>query len=183
MACKENQIAILKSQTVKLDDNTIMFLCYMFHTADKEAKLNGQKSFYRYEGFVMKTEDFKNMLDEMKSDAHAMETWTWPTKDPWWKPEYYLAYYYDSTKLQGAKWYKNRFKKILTWDAFMDLAKNGVKHTAKGQRTSESAKYELDNYVTDDGQQFNIDSPETMLKLVGKCFGHPVVLKRDIPKA
>ena len=184
MACKPNEIAILKSTVVKLDPDHLMFLGLMFHTADKEAKRNGtDKSFYRYEGRVMKAADFNAMLDEFKSDAHAMEDWTWPTKDPWWKPEYFIGYFGNKTKKMAAKWYKNRLSKALDWNAFMDLAKNGTKQTAKGPRTSDSAKYELNDYVTEDGQKFNIDTPENLIKLVNKCFGHPLVLKRDFPKA
>lgn len=184
MACKLNEIVILKSSAVQLDQDTMMLLNCMYHTADKEAKRNGaDKSFYRYEGRVMKIADFKAMIDDYKSDAHAMETWTWPTKDPWWKPEYFISYFGDKTKKVASKWYKNRLSKIMSWDNFLKLAKDGVKMTAKGPKTSDSAKYELNDYVTEDGQKFSIDTPETMLKLVNKSFGHPIVLKRELPKA
>jgi len=183
MACKTNEIVILKTTSVKLNDDIMMLLNFMYHTADKEAKKAGDKSFYRYEGRVIKINDFKSMIDEYKSDAHAMETWKWPTKSEWWKPDYYLAYYGDKTKKMASKWYKRRLSKMISWEAFMDLAKNGTKHTAKGPKSSDSAKYELNDYITDDGQKLNITSPDEMLKYVDKSFGHAITLKRDLPKA
>ena len=181
MACKPNEIAILKSAVVKLDEDHLMFLGLMFHTADKEAKRNGtDSSFYRYEGTVFKTADFKQMLESWRSDAHAMEDWTWPTKDPWWKPTYYISYFGDHNKKTGAKWFGNRFKKILDWDAFLELATKGTKMTAKGPKTSDSAKYELSGYTTEDGQKLDIKSPTEMKAFLGKCFGKPLPLKRDM---
>ena len=38
MACKLNEIVILKSSAVQLDQDTMMLLNCMYHTADKEAK-------------------------------------------------------------------------------------------------------------------------------------------------
>lgn len=184
MACKPNEMIILKSQAVKLADDAMMVLSLMYHTADKEAKKSGtDKSFYRYEGRVMKISAFKAMIDEYKSDAHAMEPWTWPTKDTWWKPEYKFEYFGNTNKGTGAKWYKNRLNKMVSWDDFMKLAKEGIRKTAKGFKQTESAKYELNDYVADDGQKFSIDTAENMLKLMDKSFGHPIILKRDLPKA
>jgi len=184
MACKQNEIVILKSAAVKLNDDNMMLLNFMYHTADKEAKKTGNdKSFYRYEGTVMKIADFKSKIDEYKSDAHAMETWTWPTKDPWWKKDYFIAYYGDKTKKIASKWYKHRLSKMMTWENFMKLAKDGIKMTAKGPKSYDTARYELNDYVTEDGIKFDITSPDEMLKHAGKCFGHAVVLKRDLPKA
>lgn len=183
MACKPNEVVILKAAAVQLNDDTMMLLNFMYHTADKEAKKAGDKSFYRYEGTVMKINDYKAKLDEYKSDAHAMETWTWPTKSEWWKPDYYIAYYGDKTKKMASKWYKLRLNKMMTWENFMKLAKDGIKMTAKGPKSYDTARYELNDYATDDGIKFDITSPDEMIKHCGKCFGHAVVLKRDLPKS
>lgn len=180
MACKPNEIAILKATSVKLDADNTMLLALMYHTADKEAKAAGDKSFYRYEGRVIKNTDLDAEIKNMKLDENKLKMWTWPTKNAWWKPTYFLGYNLCNDNGAGAKWYGQRMKKALSWDAFIDLAKNGVKQTAKGPKTSDSAKYELTGYETEDGEKFDIDSAATMLKYVGKCFSHQIVMKRDL---
>lgn len=181
MACKPNEIAILKGQCVKLDDEHVMMLNLMFHTASKENKKAGEKSFYRYEGIVLKIADFKQLLiEDLKKDENAMGTWVWPTKNDWWKPEYFIAYYGDKTNKMASKWYKNRLAKMISWDNFIKLATEGIKMTAKGPKKYDNARYDLQDYVTEAGESFNIDSPETMIKLVGQIFTHPIQLKRDL---
>lgn len=184
MACKTNEIVYLKGQCVKLDDSHVMMLTLMYHTAEKEAKKAGEQSFYRYEGIVLSIDDFKQkFIDNLKDDTHAMGTWTWPTKSEWWKPEYFISYYGDTTNKMASRWYKNRLSKMISWENFMKLAKEGIKMTARGPKRYDSARYELTEYVTEDGETFDIDSPETMLKHVGQIFSHPLILKRSLPKA
>lgn len=181
MACKKNEVAILKASAVRLDKDTMMLLTYMYHTAEKEARRNGEdKSFYRYEGRVVKIEDFKKEIEDLESDTNAMGTWTWPTKISDWNKDWYLAYYGDKTNKMAAKWYKLKLSKMILWDDFINLAKNGVKNTAKGVKTYPSARYDLDEYETEDGVKFNIDSPATMIGLVGKFFSKKVIMKREI---
>lgn len=182
MACKTNEIAILKAASVKLDDETMMLLTYMYHTPEKEARKSGEKSFYRYEGRVMKIADFKAEIAELKSDERSLQPWVWPTKSEWWKPEYFLGYDAENNNAKAAKWYQLRINKMVDWPTFLKMAKEGIKMTAKGPKTYPSARYDLDSYVTEDGESLNIDSPETMLKLVGKTFGKAMVLKRELAK-
>lgn len=180
MACKLNEVGILKAQAVKLDDDTMMLLTYMYHIAEKEARHNGtDKSFYRYEGRVVKIEDFKKEIAHLKQDDNCMNTWIWPTPAQDWNKDWFLGYYFDNTNKMAAKWYQLRLNKMINWETFIKLAKDGVKMTAKGPKSYPTAHYDLDGYVADDGTQFNIDSVQTMLNLVGKFFTKKIALKRE----
>ena len=81
MACKPNEVTILKAQSVKLDNDTVLVLTYMYHTADKEARKAGtDKSFYRYEGRIAKIADLKSEIHDLMQDAVALKPYVWPTK-------------------------------------------------------------------------------------------------------
>lgn len=179
MACKQNEVAILKGTSVKLNDNTIMILTCMYHTADKEAKKNGDKSWYRYEGRVVSVNDLKTEINDLKSDSKKLLKWQWPTKSSSWNKDWYLNYDGGTNNDRASRWFNSRLNKAITWPAFKDLAINGIKQTAKGPKSSPSACYDLDEYVSDEGQKFNIDNPETMAKLINHTFTKKIVLKRD----
>ena len=180
MACRPNEISILKAASAKLDADNLLVLAVMYHTASKEDKRNGAKSFYTLEGRIVKIDDLKTEIASMKLDANKLSPWKWPTKNPLWTDEYYLSYDGSATNARGAKWLQDRITKALSWTAFLDLAKNGVKQTARGPKTSDSAKYDLEDYVTEGGLQFSIDSVENMLKLGPTTFSKRIILKRDM---
>lgn len=185
MACKLNEVSILKACTVKLDADAVMVLTYMFHTADKEARRAGtDKSFYRYEGRVVKADDLKAEIRNLMQDSVALEQFVWPTKSKDWNPDWFMGYYGSkTTNKEAAKWLSRQLKKAMSWQEFLDLAKNGVKKTARGIKTYPSARYDLDNYVLEDGTAISLNDPTELAKLAGKTFSKPVALKRDKPKA
>ena len=180
MACKPDEISILKAASAKLDADNMMILAVMYHTASKDEKKTGAKSFYTLEGRIAKIDDLKAEIAAMKDDAHKLEPWKWPAKNKLWSDSYYLSYDGNGNNARGSKWLQDRISKCLTWNAFIDLAKNGVKQTARGPKTSDSAKYDLTDYVTEGGLQFSIDTPENLLKLGCTTFSKRIVLKRDI---
>lgn len=182
MACKPNEIAILKAASVKLDNDTLMILAYMYHTVDKESKRNGAKSFYRYEGRVVKISDLKAEVKDLIQDSKCLADWKWPSKAKDWDPNWFIGYNRENNNKRAAKWYMSKISKAMSWPDFMTLATTGAKKTAKGIKTSVGATYELDDYIDEDGNTFTIDTPENMCKLVGKCFTKKITLKRDLPK-
>lgn len=181
MACKPDEISILKAASAKLDDDNMLILAMMFHTVSKDEKKLGKKSYYTFEGRVVNIDSLKQEIYEMKSDAKRLDKWRWPTKNQLWPDNYYICYDGNNTNARGAKWLQDRISKCLTWNAFMDLAKNGLKQTARGPKSSPSAKYDLDGYSTSAGLQFSIDKPETLLALGQTTFTKKIMLKRDLP--
>lgn len=181
MACKPDEIAILKAASAKLDDDNMLILAMLYHTADKEEKKVGKKSYYTFEGRVVKTADLKQEIADMKSDAKRLDNWKWPTKNSLWPDNYYISYDGNKSNARGAKWLQDRISKCLTWNAFIDLAKDGLKQTARGPKSSPSAKYDLDGYSTPAGLQFSIDKPATLLALGQTTFTKKIMLKRDLP--
>lgn len=186
MACKPNEVSILKAQFVKLDDDTTMILTYMFHTADKEARKAGtDKSFYRYEGRIAKMTDLKKEVHDLMQDDVALKQYVWPTKSKSWNPDWFLGYYGSkTTNKDAAKWLRRRTSKLMSWTDFIDFAKNGVKKTAKGVKSYQSARLDLTDYELEDGTKLSLDitDPVSLAKFAGKTFSKQVVLKRNLPK-
>ena len=163
MACKPNELAVLKGTSVMLDPDTIMILAFMYHTE----KGDRSKSEYRYEGRILKLADLKAEITKMENDASSM--WKWPNLDEW-----NLAYDGQMNAGRGAKWLNCRISKAYkNWDDFMKLVRDGIKPTGK---QTNSAKYDLDGY-TIDGLQFSITTAEDALKYVGKSFTKPLTPK------
>lgn len=186
MACKPNEVSILKTQSVKLDNDTTMILTYMFHTADKEARKAGtDKSFYRYEGRIVKNEDLKAEIHALMQDDVALQQYVWPTKSKSWNSAWWLGYYGSkTTNKEAAQWLRRQMNKAIAWTDFLELAKNGVKRTAKGIKTYPAARYDLTGYELDDGAAFSLDTaePQSLVSQAGKTFSKPVIMKREIAK-
>ena len=186
MACKPNEVTILKAQSVKLDNDTVLVLTYMYHTADKEARKAGtDKSFYRYEGRIAKLADLKTEIHDLMQDAVALKPYVWPTKSKSWNPAWFLGYHgSQTTNKEAAKWLRRQTSKLMSWPDFLDLAKNGVKKTAKGIKSYPSARYDLTDYDLEDGTKLSLDTtdPASIAKLAGKTFSKQVILKRELPK-
>jgi len=180
MACKPNEISILKAASAKLDADNMLILAVMYHTVSKEEKRQGAKSFYTIEGRIAKIDDLKAEIASMNADANKLLPWKWPTKNALWPDDYFVSYDGNSNNARGSKWLQDRISKSLSWSAFIDLAKNGVKQTARGPKTSDSAKYDLEDYVTEGGLHFSIDYAENLLKLGSTTFSKRIILKRDI---
>ena len=72
---------------------------------------------------------------------------------------------------------------MISWSDFLDLAKNGVKKTAKGIKSYPSARYDLTDFELEDGTILNLDvtDPAPLAKLAGKTFSKQVILKRELP--
>lgn len=156
MACKPNEMAVLKGTSVMLDADTILLLAFMYHTE----KGDRSKSEYRYEGRIMRLSDLQNEIKQMED--HASEMWKWPGLQDW-----NLAYDGQMCAGRGAKWLNCRISKAYkNWDDFMKLIRDGIKPTGK---QTNSAKYDLDGYTLD-GNPFTITTAEDALKFVGKNF-------------
>ena len=185
MACKLNEVTILKAQSVKLDNDTALLLTYMYHTAEKEARKAGtDKSFYRYEGRIAKISDLKTEIHDLMQDAVALKPYAWPTKSKSWNPDWFLGYKgSQTTNKEAAKWLRRQVNKMISWSDFLDLAKNGVKKTAKGIKSYPSARYDLTDFELEDGTVLNLDvtDPAPLAKLAGKTFSKKVILKRELP--
>lgn len=172
MACDPNIMAILKGTSVKLDDDNILILAFMYHTE----KGDRSKSEYRYEGRIMKIADLKAEIAAYEADPTA--SWKWPNLDQW-----DIAYDRKSNNERAAKWFKARLSKALPdWDTFIRLCRDGIKVRQDGsEKSSENAKYDLVEYVMDN-ERFDITTLEDALTRVGKNFSKKLILKRTLPK-
>lgn len=182
MSSMANEVEICKSTSVKLNDDTLFILAYVLHTADKEMKKSGDKSFYRYEGRVVKIADLETEIANFKDDSVSQQPWKWGNPIADWNKDWFVSHNHDQRNAAAAKWFSKKLKAHISWEDFLKLANEGIKKTAKGFRQSECSKLDLVGYETSDGEKFDITSPEELLKHVGKWFSKRVVLKRDLPK-
>ena len=172
MALKSNEIVILKSASVKLNEDTVAILTYMYHAE----KTNRAASFYKYVGRVVKLDDLKREILKMNEDSNKLNPWIWPCEE---LKDYVVGYDYEFTNGKGAMWYLMRYNKLMDWDSFIKLIRDGIKVTKNGKVTqNDSAKYAVDEYISESGETFNIDGPETLLKYVGQTFVKDLPLKR-----
>jgi hypothetical protein len=172
MALNSNEIVILKSASVRLDESTIAILTYMYHAE----KTNRALSFYKYVGRVISTDEFKREIREMNEDENRLKPWKFPHKS---LQDFTVGYDYTFTNHKGAMWGMMRLEKLMDWDSFIKLIRDGVKVQKNGKvKQNDSSKYAVDEYITEDGVTFNIDSPESLLAIKGKCFEKDLPLKR-----
>ena len=173
-----NEIAILKSCAVKLDDDLVAISAYVFHTADRKANPE-DKSWYKYICYVDKISKIEADIESRKSPEHRLETWMW--KSPAWADSYHLAYDYGSNNAKAARWFTSKLKKTLTWDKYVRIVKDGVKTlSTKGQeKFYTGAAYDIDGYCDSDGNLYNITDKASLMKLEGKMIWKDCPLKRQ----
>ena len=143
---------ILKSLSVKLNEESTFILTYMYYT-DKMDKDNNQ---YRYEGLIVKNEDLEAKIRRMEESPNLPWTWGNDISDD------FLISYHTDTNRAGSSFFKARLKKALAdWDEFLKKAnENPVK------------RYPLKDYETQSGEKIEIKNKEDILKLLGQSISH-----------
>ena len=143
---------ILKSLSVKLNEESTFILTYMYY-ADKMDKDNNQ---YRYEGLIVKNEDLEAKIRRMEESPNLPWTWGNDISDD------FLISYHTDTNRAGSSFFKARLKKALAdWDEFLKKAnENPVK------------RYPLKDYETQSGEKIEIKNKEDILKLLGQSISH-----------
>lgn len=180
MPLKPKEIAISKSCSVKLDDNTIAILAHVYHTADKKAYPEDH-SWYRYIGRVAKLKDLEAEIQDDKSIEHRLEPWTW--KSSLWPDDWFFGYDRGNDKAKAARWLAMKVKKAMDWDAYLKLVKDGIKHVASTgkESCSPTASYATAGYKAENSDRmFDITSKQDLADLEGKFFWKDCPLKHDI---
>lgn len=165
MSMLNDEITVLKSMIIQLDQNISMLVTYQYHTETNESsKVDRSKSRYRYMARVFKTEDLVKKIAWLREDKNRMSKFKWPD-DPW--PWFISAGYPENWKV--ADWLATKLKKIKTWeDGQKALAgyKTGTKTKLAGY--NEKAKYEIDEYLDNEGNKVSLTDKAALVKLVGK---------------
>lgn len=164
MANKDsNEVSLMKGVCCKLNDDTCLTLVFFAHT-ESHAR---NKSEYFYGGRIDKISDLENEANTMLLDENRVKPWSFPglTK--------YSSIVYDNndTNAKGAAWYKNKLKKIVSWDDFLKIV-NGYKATKKTY--NDNAKYVVTDYVSTNGvtlDDITIDKSK-LIALVGQQIFH-----------
>lgn len=178
MATLKNEVAISKCCSVKLDDNTIAIIGLFYHTADKKENPT-DKSWYRYEVRVENIENLKSKIDDMMVLENRLKPWKWT--NPTWDSELFMGYDKSNDQYKGGKFLKMKINKMLSWDAYVQLVRDGIKTLGNGStKTYPTAKYECDEYEDIDGNTgLSIIDKQTLLDHVDKPMWKKLILKRD----
>lgn len=169
MAMLKDEITVVKSVMMNLDTDTAMLVTYQYHVeADPSdpagKKKDRSKSKYRYLARVFKTDDLVKKINELHDEKNRLNKFKWPD-DTW--PWYICAGYSDNWKV--ADWLATKLKNIKTWEEGQKILsgwQSGTKTRLAG--INEKAKYEVDGYLDNDGNQVSLTDLDTLKKLVGK---------------
>ena len=178
MSLQLKEIAISKSCSVKLDNDTIAIIAHVYHTADRKTNPDDQ-SWYKYAGKVIKIADLEAEIRDKKSMDHRLEKWVW--KSPAWADDMFFGYDDGNTKGKEARWLAMKLKKALKWEAYLKLVKDGIKKIAATgkEKRYPGANYEIKDYVDAEGKLHDITNKDDLLKLEGKEFWKDCPLKRS----
>lgn len=161
----KDEITVVKSVMINLDEDTAMLVTYQYHTETNEySKVDRSKSRYRYMARVFKIEDLVTKIKQMREDANRLSKFKWPN-DPW--PWYICAGYPENWKV--ADWLACKLKKIKSWEdglKVLDGYKTGTKTRVAG--FNDKAKYDIEGYVDENGNTVSLIDRDALLKLVGQ---------------
>lgn len=180
---KENKAIILKGTSVKLDDDTIAIVWLMYH-ANKQDKTD--PSWYRYEGKVYKLEDLKKELSNISPKNFpevCVKDWIYlPSGDfPSDKfDSWVIEFSKESTMERKYKWFCSRIQNALSWEDYVKLIKDGIKRLNDGrEKQNPHARYETEEFVSEDGGKISIANKDDLMRIVGKKFWKNLPLKRQ----
>lgn len=167
---KQNEMAILKAVTIKLDDNTRLIATLQYHTErDDAGKIIHAKSRYRWLARVDTVENINKCIAEYKLDENKLKPWRWPN-DPSWDGE--ILYDKSTTLGSAAKWLRLRLKKEVDYDF-------GIKCLDGWQKTKNAynvtAAYDTEDYIATDGSTVSLKDKAALLSRVGQNFVKNVV--------
>lgn len=174
MAMKDNQMAIIKACSFKLDADTTAIVAEMYHTEKDPAtnKVNRKKSEYWYCGRILKNTDLQAEIAAMNANPTA--NWKWPNLDQKWN----ILYCWEDINERGAKWLKDKMSKAVDIELGMKLLAGAKKNRIGEYEIKDSAKYETLGYTADDGSTIDLTA-ESIKKLgAGHWFMKKVEPKR-----
>ena len=166
MAMLKDEIAILKSVMMKLDDTTAMVVVRQYHTEPNEyGKVDRSKSKYRWIARIFKIEDLAKAIQALREDSNRLNKFRWPD-DPW--PWYTSAGYPENWKI--AEWLMTKLKKLKSWeDGQKALA--GWENATRSRKVAgynNNAKYEVDGYLDSTGKQVSLADKNALLGYIGQ---------------
>lgn len=163
-------MAILKGLSIKLDDENIVILTFMYHTEFDQTmqKKDRSKSQYRFEGRKLKIADLQTEINKMTENP--TEYWRWPTLD-----QYKINYAGEITNRRGARWLTARLAKAVDWQT-AEMLLNGYKISSKDYK--DSRKYEITGYTDSNGNQFDITLDALVALEPGTTFSKILTPKR-----
>lgn len=161
----KDEITVVKSVMIKLDDTSAVLVTYQYHTEQNEfSKVDRSKSKYRWMARVFKVDDLIKKISWMREDANRLSKFKWPD-DPW--PWYVCSGYPEHWKI--ADWLSTKLKKIKTWeDGQKILAGWENKTKTRPEGYNKNAKYEVDGYLDNDGKPVSLTDKQALLASIGK---------------
>ena len=176
---KKDEITILKSMMLNLDDVNALIVALQYHSEIhedglKQGKTDRSKTRYRWIARTVKIEDLKKKIIEMSDDTNALVKYKWPD-DP---SDWYTAIGSGSDNIEIASWLAMKLKKIKKWDdglkAFDGWETKTKTHEA---RQNAKAKYETEDFEdpTAPGVKISLKDKATLLKNIGHTFIKNVV--------
>ena len=165
MSMLKNEISVLKSIMISLDDKTAMLVTRQYHTEPNEfGKVDRSKSRYRWMARVFKLENLIKKIQWMREDTNRLNKFKWPD-DPW--PWYICAGYPENWKV--ADWLMIKIKKMKSWEDGQKVLA-GWENATKNRtaRYNKTAAYAVDGYLDNSGKQVSLTDKKTLLECVGQ---------------
>jgi len=176
MAMLKDEIQLLKSIMIRLDQNHVLLVTDWYHTEKNDmGKTDRSKSKYRWLARVFTDDELKKMISTMYDDANRMNRCRWPNDpDPW-----YLCVGNDSTNGVVANWLAIKYKKVKTWEDGLKLL-HGWETKTKNRDAGYNlaASYDIVDYLDESGNKVSLEDKDTLLKLVGQNLYKPHTKKQ-----
>ena len=171
---KKDEITILKSMMVKLDDSNALLVALQYHSelhedGLKAGKTDRSKTRYRWIARTANIEELKKKIMEMSDDSNALAKCKWPGDTSGW----YTATGAGCANIEIASWLSMKLKKIKSWEDGMK-ALDGWEGKTKTHEARQNlkAKYETEGFedTTAPGTTISLKDKVTLLKNIGHTF-------------
>lgn len=165
MAMLNDEIEILKSLMIQLNDETAVLVTKQYHVeCNDHSKIDRSKSMYRWMARVFKIEDLKSKIKWMMDDANRNVKFKWPNdKWPWYVKAKYPENYYV------AEWLACKLKKMKSWDDGQKfLAGYQTKTKKRAAQFNKNAAYAIDGYLDEAGNTISLSDKNALLACVGQ---------------
>ena len=165
MAMLKDEITLLKSASVQIDGDHMLLATYQYHSeSGKNGKTDRSKTFYRWLAHVFKIEDLQKWIDELLSDEHRLEKFSWPND----KLKLHLCTS-DSTNAAVGEWLDTKLRRCKTWDEGQKQLQGWQTPTARREgKFNPSAKYEIEGYTAENGDTVSLSDRDALLAHVGQ---------------
>lgn len=179
MAMLNDEVAILKAQSIEIDENTILIVTQQYHTEkNAQGKTDRAKSKYRWLARVFTKDDLKKTIDFYYSDAQRLQKSRWPNDpDPW-----YLCCGNDCSGAVVGKFFENKLKKTRSWEDGQKFLAGWQTQTANRVGAyNAGAVYPIENFKAENGDIVSLADKKALLAHVGQNLYHDHVMKSKLP--